>query len=63
MSDELMNTREVAEYLDIHEKQVYALIKTGRIPCTRVTGKWIFPKKFIDEWIETNAQASETSTK
>jgi excisionase family DNA binding protein len=57
MSDELMNTKEVAEYLDIHEKQVYALIKTGRIPCTRVTGKWIFPKKFIDEWIETNAQA------
>ena len=58
MSEELMNTREVAEYLDIHEKQVYALIKTGRIPCTRVTGKWIFPKKFIDEWIETNAQAT-----
>jgi DNA binding domain, excisionase family len=58
MSEELMNTREVAEYLDIHEKQVYALIKTGRIPCTRVTGKWIFPKKFIDEWIETNAQAA-----
>jgi putative molybdopterin biosynthesis protein len=57
MSDELMNTKEVADYLDIHEKQVYALIKTGRIPCTRVTGKWIFPKKFIDEWIDTNAQA------
>jgi DNA binding domain, excisionase family len=57
MSAELMNTKEVAEYLDIHEKQVYALIKTGRIPCTRVTGKWIFPKKFIDKWIDTNAKA------
>jgi putative molybdopterin biosynthesis protein len=57
MSDELMNTKEVADYLDIHEKQVYALIKSGRIPCTRVTGKWIFPKKFIDEWIDTNAKA------
>jgi len=56
MSDELMNTKEVADYLDIHEKQVYALIKSGRIPCTRVTGKWIFPKKFIDEWIDTNAK-------
>jgi len=54
MSEELMNTKEVAEYLDIHEKQVYALIKTGRIPCTRVTGKWIFPKKLIDDWIATN---------
>jgi excisionase family DNA binding protein len=56
MSDKLMNTKEVAEYLDIHEKQVYALIKSGRIPCTKVTGKWIFPKKFIDEWIEQNAK-------
>ena len=57
MSKELMNTKEVAEYLDIHEKQVYALIKIGRIPCTRVTGKWIFPKKLIDEWIETDAKS------
>ena len=57
MSEELMNTREVAEYLDVHEKQVYGLIKIGRIPCTRVTGKWIFPKKSIDEWIETNTKS------
>jgi excisionase family DNA binding protein len=52
MSSELMSTKEVAKYLDIHEKQVYLLIKSGRIPCTKVTGKWIFPKKYIDEWIE-----------
>jgi putative molybdopterin biosynthesis protein len=57
MSEELMNTREVAEYLDIHEKQVYGLIKAGRIPCTRVTGKWIFPKKSIDEWVQTNTKS------
>ena len=50
-----MNTREVAEYLGIHEKQVYALIKENRIPCTRVTGKWVFPKHIIDEWIESSA--------
>ncbi len=54
MSGEMMNTKEVASYLGIHEKQVYALIKSGRIPSTRVTGKWIFPKKLIDEWIESN---------
>jgi putative molybdopterin biosynthesis protein len=58
MSDELMNTKEVAQYLDIHEKQVYGLIKAGRIPSTRVTGKWIFPRKLIDEWIEGDAQSA-----
>jgi excisionase family DNA binding protein len=57
MSEEIMSTKEVAQYLGIHEKQVYALIKSKRIPSTRVTGKWIFPKKLIDEWIDTNARA------
>jgi putative molybdopterin biosynthesis protein len=56
MSGDIMNTKEVAQYLGIHEKQVYALIRAGRIPATRVTGKWIFPKKLIDEWIETHAK-------
>jgi putative molybdopterin biosynthesis protein len=57
MSEEMMNTKEVAGYLGIHEKQVYALIKARRIPSTRITGKWIFPKRLIDEWITSTASA------
>ena len=57
MPEELMNTKEVAKHLSIHEKQVYALIKAKRIPCTRVTGKWVFPRRMIDEWIENNARS------
>ena len=57
MPEELMNTKEVAKYLGIHEKQVYALIKAKRIPCTRVTGKWVFPRRIIDEWIEKDARS------
>lgn len=56
MSQDMMNTKEVAKYLDIHEKQVYALIREGKIPCTKVTGKWIFPKNLIDEWIQKSAK-------
>ena len=56
MSQEMMSTKEVAQYLGIHEKQVYALIKSKRIPSTRVTGKWVFPRKLVDEWIESNAK-------
>jgi putative molybdopterin biosynthesis protein len=52
---ELMNTREVARYLGINEKKVYFLAKEGKIPCTRVTGKWTFPKQLIDQWIEESA--------
>lgn len=57
---EYMNTKEVAQYLDINEKQVYALIKSGGIPCTRVTGKWVFPKTLIDRWIEITALKNST---
>jgi excisionase family DNA binding protein len=56
---ELMSTKEVATYLGIHEKQVYVLVKRGTIPCTRVTGKWLFPKKLVDAWIEASAKTSQ----
>jgi len=56
MSAELLNTREVAKYLGIHEKQVYALIKARRLPATRLTGKWMFPKRLLDQAIEADAQ-------
>ncbi|MBL6946327.1 MAG: helix-turn-helix transcriptional regulator [Rhodospirillales bacterium] len=46
-----MNTREVAEYLRIKERKVYDLVRKKRIPCTRVTGKWHFPKNLIDAWL------------
>jgi putative molybdopterin biosynthesis protein len=56
MPEEMMNTKEVAKYLGIHEKQVYALIKAKRIPSTRITGKWIFPRRLIDAWVESHAR-------
>jgi excisionase family DNA binding protein len=52
---DLMTTRQVANYLGINEKKIYALTKAGKIPCTRVTGKWMFPRKLIDCWIEQSA--------
>jgi len=56
MNKEMMNTKEVAEYLNINEKLVYKLIKEKKIPGTKVTGKWTFPKRLIDEWIIESAK-------
>jgi excisionase family DNA binding protein len=47
---EMMSTREVADYLRIKERKVYELVSAKQIPCTRVTGKWLFPKRLIDLW-------------
>ena len=47
----LMTTREVADYLRLKERKIYELVRTGSIPCTRVTGKWLFPRALIDRWL------------
>lgn len=60
---EFLNTKQVAEYLGINEKKVYYLAKAGTLPCTRVTGKWVFPKKLIDEWIEENSRGAVSHKK
>lgn len=53
---QLMNTHEVAEYLRIKERKVYDLVRRKSIPCTRVTGKWLFPKHLIDLWVARDTE-------
>ncbi len=50
-ASDMMTTREVAEYLRIKERKVYDLVRLNRIPCTRVTGKLLFPRGLIDRWM------------
>lgn len=51
-----MTTREVAEYLRIKERKVYDLVRRRRIPCSRVTGKWLFPRVLIDLWVNEHVE-------
>jgi excisionase family DNA binding protein len=48
----LLNTREVAELLNINEKMVYSLVSEKGLPATKVTGKWLFPKHLVLQWLE-----------
>ena len=48
----LLNTKEVAQFLNINEKMVYTLISEKGLPATKVTGKWLFPKQLIEQWLE-----------
>ena len=59
--NEFLSTKEVAKYIGVNEKKVYFMAKAGKLPCTRVTGKWVFPKKLIDEWIEENSRGVTSS--
>ena len=50
-TDVFMSVRQVAEYLHLNEKKIYALVNEGAIPATKVTGKWMFPRELIDRWM------------
>ena len=49
-----MSTREVAQFLDVNEKMVYSLISEKGLPATKVTGKWLFPRQLVEQWIEAH---------
>lgn len=57
--NDLMTTKEVADYLRIKERKIYDLVATGEIPCTRVTGKWLFPRHLIDLWLARSSTFPE----
>ena len=50
-SDVFMNVKQVSNYLHLNEKKIYALVSDGLIPATKITGKWLFPKELIDQWM------------
>ena len=52
-----LTVQEVANYLRINEKKVYELVKEGSLPATKVTGKWLFPRRLVEEWLLESAHA------
>jgi excisionase family DNA binding protein len=46
-----MSVKQVAAYLHLNEKKVYTLASEGKIPATKVTGKWLFPRHLVDQWM------------
>jgi putative molybdopterin biosynthesis protein len=47
-----LNTEQAADYLGIKERKLYELVAQGAVPCSKVTGKWLFPRAALDRWIE-----------
>lgn len=48
---DFLTTSEVADYLRLKERTIYELVRTKQIPCSRVTGKLLFPRQLIDLWV------------
>jgi putative molybdopterin biosynthesis protein len=50
----LLSTKEVAEFINVNEKMVYSLVSEKGLPATKITGKWLFPKHLVEQWVEAN---------
>lgn len=55
MEKEMLTAREAAAYLNVNEKVLYRLVRDGRIPGTRITGKWTFSRSQLQDWIESHS--------
>lgn len=47
-----LTTEEAADYLRLKERKLYELAASGSAPCTKVSGKWLFPRAALDRWLE-----------
>jgi excisionase family DNA binding protein len=53
MQDEIyLTTEEAAAYLRLKERKLYDLVARDAVPCTKVSGKWLFPRVALDRWLE-----------
>ena len=53
--DEYLTTKELAELLRIKERKVYDLAASGQVPCSRATGKLLFPRRAVEAWIASKS--------
>ena len=50
-ASQYLTTKELAALLRIKERKVYELAASGEVPCSRATGKLLFPRQAIEAWI------------
>jgi putative molybdopterin biosynthesis protein len=55
MEKEMLTAKEAAEYLNLNEKIIYRLVREGRLPGARITGKWTFSRSQLRDWIESHS--------
>jgi putative molybdopterin biosynthesis protein len=54
---DLLTTDEAAVYLRMSERKLYELVANGAVPCSKVTGRWLFPKTALDRWVAAGLPA------
>ena len=51
-SKEVMDIKELADYLSIGKSKIYAMIRAREIPASRIGRQYRFSKEVIDSWLK-----------
>jgi len=54
----IMTTREMANYLKLHEITICKYAAEGKIPAVRIGKVWRFNKEVIDKWISSGGKVA-----
>lgn len=57
--ENLMDIKQVAEYLQMNKMTVYKLARQSKIPAFRVASEWRFKKELVDEWLMNQLKGKE----
>lgn len=52
ISKQIMTTKDVAEFLNIHPLTVQRMARQGRIPAFKIGADWRFQRKSLERWMQ-----------
>ena len=60
---EIMDAREVADYLKVHLFTVHKYARQGKLPAFKIGADWRFNRKSIEKWIREKEQRPPSQSK
>ena len=53
LDKDILEAKEVAEYLHLHLFTVHKLAREGKLPAFKIGNDWRFKRSSLEEWIES----------
>lgn len=60
---DIMQAREVADYLHVHLFTIHKYAREGKIPAFKIGADWRFHRKSIERWIREKEQGNTSKVK
>lgn len=57
---DIMEAKEVAEYLHLHLFTVHKFAREGRLPCFKIGNDWRFRRSAVQEWVKLQEKLNNT---